>query len=89
MSPGKKANARVSFVNNMTQTKAKEDYHPDEGHVAIQVNLVKCRKRVGEVEHRIPMLSYKTDDDISQIKRFLLVYYTPLHSKLELDMLNE
>ena len=35
------------------------------------------------------MLMFKTNDDISQIKRFILVYYEPLLSKLDIEQLNE
>ena len=33
------------------------------------------------------MLSYKTDDELSQIKRFILVYYHPALHKVEIDTL--
>ena len=40
-----------------------------------------------EVEHRIPLLHFKTEDEISQIKNFLLVYYRPILSKIDIDQL--
>ena len=40
-----------------------------------------------EVEHRIPLLHFKTDDEISQIKNFLLVYYRPILSKIDINQL--
>ena len=33
------------------------------------------------------MLSYKIDDELSQIKRFILVYYHPALHQVEIDTL--
>ena len=33
------------------------------------------------------MLNFKTDDEIRQIKRYVIVYYLPLLSKLEIEQL--
>ena len=40
-----------------------------------------------EVEHRIPLLHYKTKDEVSQIKNFLLIYYRPILSKIDIEQL--
>lgn len=42
-----------------------------------------------KVEQRIPLLMYKTKDDIQQLKRFIQVYYGPILSKLDHEQLNE
>ena len=41
------------------------------------------------MEHRLPMLTFKTEDEILQIKQFVLVYYQPILSKLDMMMLGK
>lgn len=38
-----------------------------------------------KVEQRTPMLSYKTLDEMSQVKRFILVYYLPILTKIDIE----
>jgi hypothetical protein len=49
-------------------------------------NLTKCAI---EVEHRFPMLSFKTDDDILQMKQFVRTYYQPILNDIDLLKLEE
>ena len=49
-------------------------------------NLINCTK---EVEHRLPMMSFKTKDDILQIKQFVRTYYQPILNDIDLLKLEE
>ena len=51
----------------------------------IQHHLELLKRHADLVEYSIPMLNFKTDDEIRQIKRYVIVYYLPLLSKLELE----
>ena len=53
------------------QTRANEDYWPDLTSQSIVILLHKLKNHAKSVEQRLPMLSYKTDDDINQLKRFI------------------
>ena len=79
---------RVSFIHNLAQAhRHADDYRPDESQENLIHIISKLKKQGRLVEQRLPMLSYKTDDELSQIKRFILVYYHPALHKVEIDTL--
>ena len=51
----------------------------------LKLNLLK--QRVEAVEHGIPLLCLKTDDEMVQIKHFITTYYEPILTSLELEQL--
>jgi len=73
----------------MQSSQTKTDDVAGDSREEIKKNLVKLRKTARDVEHRIPMLTFRTDDEILQIKRFLLVYYLPILSKIDIKPLSE
>lgn len=52
------------------------------------MNKLKALKtHTKRIEHKIPMLSFKTYDEMTQIKRFVSTYYEPILTRMEIDML--
>ena len=52
------------------------------------MNKLKALKtHTKRIEHKIPMLSFKTFDEMTQIKRFVSTYYEPILTRMEIDML--
>ena len=52
------------------------------------MNKLKALKtHTKRIEHKIPMLSFKTSDEMTQIKRFVSTYYEPILTRIEIDML--
>lgn len=55
----------------------------DEDEDQVLAKVVSLRQHVSKVEQRTPLLAYKTNDEMSQIKRFILLYFEPLLSKVD------
>ena len=45
------------------------------------------RWTISEVEHRTPILTFRTEDYLAQIKRFISVYYAPVLNKADIESL--
>ena len=67
------------------QQQPKREDSPIEPEMQAKINQLKQVTR--DVEHRIPLLHYKTNDEINQIKNFLLVYYRPILSKIDIEQI--
>jgi len=52
-------------------------------------NLAKLEQRSLDVEHRIPMMAFKTEDDILQMKHFVRTYYSPILTEADFDKLDQ
>ena len=48
-------------------------------------DIEKLKARSLEIEWRLPLLLYKGQDEIAQIRRFILIYYKPVLSRMDID----
>ena len=55
--------------------------------LAMKVKLIE--DRTAEVEYRVPMLAQQTKNELSQLKRFILIYYSPILSEKDIDKLKK
>ena len=53
----------------------------------LMLKLNNLRARAEAVEHSIPLLCLKTNDEMVQIKHFITTYYEPVLTSLELEQL--
>ena len=95
-SPTTTARKRVNSARHLRRTsknvtfKVKEDdgHDPADETRDEKMNKLKALKAHAEsIEHRIPMLSFKTSDEMIQIKRFVSIYYQPILTSIEIEML--
>ena len=61
----------------------------DEEEDEVLARVVSLRQHFKKVEHRTPLLAYKTNNEMSQIKRFILIYFEPLLTKVDKQQLRE
>ena len=73
---------QVTFAN---QNSSFDFSNQSRDELMLKLNLLK--QRVEAVEHGIPLLCLKTDDEMVQIKHFITTYYEPILSSLELEQL--
>ena len=65
--------------------KSKDMPTPDQA----RQKVARLRQWTKDVEQRLPILNFKTEDELNQIKHFLLIYYQPILSKLDTLMLHQ
>lgn len=56
-------------------------------HAGINTRIAALHSHAEFVEYSLPMLCFKTDEEMTQIKRFVAVYYKPLLTQLEIEQL--
>lgn len=76
---------RPDAQTNMSKSQRKFSLAQIENEVQAHISVLKSHAEV--VEYSVPLLNYKTEDEIKQVKRFILVYYRPILSSAEIDSL--
>lgn len=51
--------------------------------------LSKLRQHTRDVERALPLMCYKTEDEVLQVKHFVKTYYMPLLTDKEVSKLDE
>lgn len=61
-------------------------------HLSFQLDSSDVGKTLIEhaekVEYGLPMLMFKTEDEAEQLKRFIVTYYRPFFTPMEIDTLS-